>query len=453
MNSANALTHIHSLSRFPLPHHHRTQCVAPLSTSSSLRPRRRRTHRRKNTKLTSTTTTTTTPSPDGKLQTVIDLNDLSAQTSSLLHTLQYSSQSQIHKIVYSAKDAYEDLQTLITLDDDRRVIVSCRRSTVYFVGGLVVWSFVLVFVFRVLGRLGLAVRRGLSGSRNEPVVVRRDRSLGGREVVVGRSANVERNIRASSNPLSPASGTNAGVSGRIWKSRVRSHEKKLPKWWPVSVSQPGLVLNKEEYQREANRLIRVIMDNRTNGKDIMDDEIIQLRQLCRTSGVGVSIDTKNTRDYFYRASVDLVLNVCSWYVVRAPSHITSVEIDGEVAPQFVAGLAENIGLEKIHAARIVSAAVAARTRSCFLQALEMQGKHVEAKLELSKICLIHRTFPPEEFSPEMEMVARGLEKHLKVEQRELLLSMFAGVCSEESHRSATEALGLMPSPEGVGDLQ
>ncbi|KAE8077187.1 hypothetical protein FH972_015775 [Carpinus fangiana] len=449
MNSANALTHIHSLSRFPLPHHHRTQCLAPLSTSS-LRPRRRRTHRRKNHKLTSTTTTTTA-SPDGKLQTVIDLNDFSAQTSSFLHTLQHSSQSQIHKIVYSARDAYEDLQTLITLDDDRRVIVSCRRSTVYFVGGLVVWSFVLVFVLRVLGRLGLAVRRGLSGSRNGPVVVRRDRSLGGREVVVGRSANVERNTRVSSNPLSPASGTNAGVSGRILKSRVRSREKKLPKWWPVSVSQPGLVLNKEEYQREANRLIRVIMDNRTNGKDIMDDDIIQLRQLCRTSGVGVSIDTKNTRDYFYRASVDLVLNFCSW----APSHITSVEIDGEDAPQFVAGLAENIGLENIHAARIVSAAVAARTRSRFLQAwaLEMQGKHAEAKLELSKICLIHRIFPPEEFSPEMEMVARGLEKHLKVEQRELLLSMFAGVCSEESHRSATEALGLMPSPEGVGDLQ
>jgi hypothetical protein len=40
----------------------------------------------------------------------------------------------------------------------------------------------------------------------------------------------------------------------------------------------------------------------------------QLRQLCRTSGVGVTIDTKNTRDYFYRASIDLVLNVCTWYV-------------------------------------------------------------------------------------------------------------------------------------------
>ena len=32
------------------------------------------------------------------------------------------------------------------------------------------------------------------------------------------------------------------------------------------------------------------------------------------------------------------------------------------------------------------------------QALEIQGKHAEAKLELSKICLMLRIFPPEESS-------------------------------------------------------
>ncbi|KAL5851130.1 hypothetical protein ACOSQ3_006248 [Xanthoceras sorbifolium] len=47
------------------------------------------------------------------------------------------------------------------------------------------------------------------------------------------------------------------------------------------------------------------------------------------------------------------------------------------------------------------------------------------------------------FFPEMEMVARGLEKLLKVEQREFLMNMLVGVCSEESHRSAAEALGLI----------
>lgn len=50
------------------------------------------------------------------------------------------------------------------------------------------------------------------------------------------------------------------------------------------------------------------------------------------------------------------------------NHSSPVQIDGEDARQFVAGLADNIGLENTRAARIVSAAVAARTRSCFLQA-------------------------------------------------------------------------------------
>lgn len=37
----------------------------------------------------------------------------------------------------------------------------------------------------------------------------------------------------------------------------------------------------------------------------------QLRQLCRTSGVQVSIEPTNVRDSLYRASVNFVLNVCS----------------------------------------------------------------------------------------------------------------------------------------------
>lgn len=53
---------------------------------------------------------------------------------------------------------------------------------------------------------------------------------------------------------------------------------------------------------------------------------------------------------------------------RALSNSTTVEIDGEDAREFITGLADNIGLENIRAARMVSAAVAARTRSCFLQA-------------------------------------------------------------------------------------
>lgn len=81
----------------------------------------------------------------------------------------------------------------------------------------------------------------------------------------------------------------------------------------------------------------------------------------------------------------------------------------------------------------------------------MQGKHSEALMEVSKICLIHQMFPPEESSPEMEMVARGLEQHLKVEQRKFLLNMIAEVCGEASRRSVAEALGLVHSTTGSGN--
>ncbi|MCD9643708.1 hypothetical protein HAX54_031365 [Datura stramonium] len=166
-----------------------------------------------------------------------------------------------------------------------------------------------------------------------------------------------------------------------------------------------------------------------------------LRRIGRISDVKVSFDTENARDTLYRVAIDFVLNYCE----STASQSAFVLIDGEEAPNFVAGLADNVGLESTRAARMVSAAVAARTRSRFLQAwaLEIQGKHSEAMVELFKICAIHKIFPPEEFSPEMEMVARGLEKHLKVDQREFLMNSLLRVCGDGTRRSVAEALGLI----------
>ena len=45
--------------------------------------------------------------------------------------------------------------------------------------------------------------------------------------------------------------------------------------------------------------------------------------------------------------------------------------------------------------------------------------------------------------PEMEMVARSLEKHLKLEQREFLMNLLTGVCGKESKTTLAEALGLV----------
>lgn len=55
-------------------------------------------------------------------------------------------------------------------------------------------------------------------------------------------------------------------------------------------------------------------------------------------------------------------------ICRTPIYPHLILINGEDGPNFVAGLAEDIGIENVRAARIVSAAVAARMRSYFLQA-------------------------------------------------------------------------------------
>ncbi|XP_004296731.1 PREDICTED: uncharacterized protein LOC101297340 [Fragaria vesca subsp. vesca] len=428
MNSSATAT-----SLAPLPIRHRFFRKPSFSCSMPRPPNRNRRNRRRN-----PNTPTTVPTSKPAFYTSSDPENLQATFD--LNTLYYSSHSYLRYFLSSASDAVEDLQTLVSVDADRRIVVSCRPSTLRFVGNFAVATCAVVLGFRVLvGLVRLGFGSG-SGYGREKVVTRRDRSLGGKEVVVAR---VER-------PRAEEVSVTKKRESVFKKNRVRFGEK-LPQWWPTTTSQPILGVDNEEHQREANRLVRAITDNRMSGKDIMEDDIIHLRQICRVYGVRVSFDTTNTRDSLYRVSVDFVLNVCA----RAPSHSNGVEIEGEDARQFIAGLAENIGLENVRAGRIVSAAVAARTRSCFLQAwaLVMQGKHAEAVVELSKICLVWRIFPPEESSPEMEMVARGLEKHLKMDQREFLMSMLVGICSEESQKRAAEALGLVSSFKGVGDEQ
>ncbi|CAI0541190.1 unnamed protein product [Linum tenue] len=417
------------------------------SFPSSSRRRSRRSGKRK---LLQTSTSTARPS----LHLDDDL-DRAASAQSLelvldLDQLSYLASSNLRRFISSGRDAYADLSTLVSFDESRRIVFSCRKSTVRFTGMVLLCGFVFISAVRVLIGLGLAFRRSV-GFRREKVVVRRDRSLGGREVVVATAAvAMERDgarpkrkrFGVLDNPLSSLS---RAVGENDWKKYLARRQNTLPKWWPSAVSGHLLLENQEEYQREAKRLIRAITDYRTSGKDFAVDDIIQLRRICRTSGVKVSFDTTNTRDALFRASVDFVLNMCS----RNTSYESVPEIDAEDVRQFIAGLADNIGLENIRAARIVSAGVAARTHSCFLQAwaLDVQGKHSEAVMELLSICSVLHTFPPDESSPEMEMVAEGLGKHLKVEQRELLLDMFCVACScKESHRSAADALGLVLTP-------
>nr|CAD1837001.1 unnamed protein product [Ananas comosus var. bracteatus] len=321
-----------------------------------------------------------------------------------LGRLRRRSAAELRRFLDEGAEAYRDLRSAVRVERGNRVVFSCRRSSLVFVSNLLLWSFAAVLAARVLAWLGLGFR-----SR-----------WGFGDWAVGSEAKFP----------------------EISIGRRASRREELPKWWPEKVSSsPTITVGEEEFQREANRLVRAIMDNRMRGKDFKyDDMIQQLRQLCKVSGVKVSFGTENVRDSFYRTAVDFVLDACS----RAVQSINKIQINGEEPRIFISGLAHDIGLQNTRAATLIRAAVAARTRACFLQcwALEVQGKRFEALDELRKICSIHQIFPPEEQSPEMEMVASGLKRNLREDQREHLFSLYRAVCDAGNFTTAEEALGL-----------
>ncbi|XP_011073916.1 uncharacterized protein LOC105158762 [Sesamum indicum] len=388
----------------------------------------RRHHRRRLLKYSSDSTLTPTQQP-----TIFRLSDDTLQITLKppLNSLQQL-EGKLHQFLNYGREAFDDLRTVVTVDGNNGgVVISCRRSTVEFLIALLVSSLVVVTAFRGLFKL--------RENRGEVLVYKRDRSLGGREVVVGKR---ETNW-STSHKSTPLSGDNANYYQKKRKRKPlgRRRVEELPQWWPQVVNW-GLhdTGNKEEYQTMANQLIRAIMDRKMSGEDISTNDIVQLRHICKTYGVRTFITTANARDSLYRVSINFVLDYC-----ESMSNVsTSIQINGEDVREFIAGLADNIGLESAYAARMVSAAVAARTRSRILQAwaLEVQNKHSEALVELFKVCVIHRIFPPAENSPEMEMVARGLDKSLSVEQREYILNSFIDVCGKDIDQSLVEALGL-----------
>ncbi|CAN6355536.1 unnamed protein product [Urochloa humidicola] len=314
----------------------------------------------------------------------------------------------LHRLAAEADEAYRDLRYAARDVGGDRVVLTFRRSSLRFAAGALLWSLAFAVAARAL--LGMVLRawwrrgsgRGWWGGRGGggAVVRRRDRSLGGKEVVVA----------VSSSPVAAAPTSHVQEPARV--VRKRGSQAKVPDWWPevgVAVMEPRPEM--EKWATLANRLVRAIIDNRIAGRDYRYDDAIQLRQLCKISGIKVSFDTENARNSFYRAAVNFVLDDCS----RA---------------------AQDIGAAQVN--------VAARTRTCFLQcwALEIQGKRPEALDELLKICGIHKMFPPEDNSAEMEMVAAGLEKNLQVAERVHLLTLFRSVCTSGNLKSAAEALGL-----------
>lgn len=105
------------------------------------------------------------------------------------------------------------------------------------------------FVVRLA--IGFVSRWGFGGE--EKVVTRRDRSLGGREVVVGT-----REVSTSRVARSPLAASSVALPRRnLWKGNNVEKREELPDWWSIS-SNPSEVLGgeTEHLRKEAQRLVR-----------------------------------------------------------------------------------------------------------------------------------------------------------------------------------------------------
>ncbi|XP_020574023.1 uncharacterized protein LOC110020308 [Phalaenopsis equestris] len=248
--------------------------------------------------------------PDRNVEFCFDLNDLSARTLASIKRHFRSSEAKIDRFFASGVEAYNDLKTSLRVDRGSRIVFSCRRSSLQFFGNLFIWSFIAIFALRFLLWLWSFRHRWVFVGWS---VTRRDRSLGGREVVVGRRDRMReserRGFKGLVNPLSTVGGKDLRSRATLMDKKNNIQEK-LPKWWPGSIPSRVIFFAESEGQRDVNKLVKAIMDNRMSGMDYKDDDIIRLREICKTSGAKVSLDIQCTRSLF-RAAISFVLNICS----------------------------------------------------------------------------------------------------------------------------------------------
>ncbi|KAL5991009.1 hypothetical protein ACLOJK_011915 [Asimina triloba] len=187
---------------------------------------------------------------DRKIEMVIDLEDISNRAATSLQRFFRSSRKRFRDFLSCGAEAVTDLQTLVTFDRKGRLVVSCHRSSLEFFANLAILSFLAVFAVRFLAKL---VQRSRLG--NWDLVRRRDRSLAGKEVVIGRRFKRTSGFGASVNPLSHVKDLRRRSGERVSDQRKVSKRELLPSWWPSLVTMPVGTAEKD-FQREARTLIQ-----------------------------------------------------------------------------------------------------------------------------------------------------------------------------------------------------
>eukprot|EP00850_Spirogloea_muscicola_P013880 SM000096S24909 [mRNA] locus=s96:442108:445775:- [translate_table: standard] len=351
-----------------------------------------------------------------------------------------------------------------------RYVLRLRHDTLRGAGRLLAYGVLLSALLKLL--VATAKRHRWGWAEGEalfaPGVVR-DRSLGGRMVPVPRGRWQPWDSlpwRASKRPTTSSKQsqgvgpldavessrsekdlrrTGGGVASKVPRPTSSRKMAALPAWWPPLYASLPLPTSISDDRR------------RVAGQDFHDEDIVKLQELCRDSRVQVTFEAENAKEALFRAATQVAFKSATTVAIPTKVAVNSAAtgmcghrgallagLDRAECPAFLASLSKGISIEAHKAATMVNAAVAARTRSSLMQAwaLFKQNRLEEAVDELQVLASIHKLFPLDTRSAEIEMVARGLESRVTAAERRELLWMYANAGVQATKELAASALGV-----------
>lgn len=188
----------------------------------------------------------------------------------------------LHRLAFEADEAYRDLRYAVRDVGGDRVVITFRRSSLRFAAGALLWSVAFAVAARALvwvvlrawWRWGLGTEWWGGQGGDKAIVWRRDRSLGGKEVVVA----------VSSSPMAAALTSHVQEPARV--VRRREPQAKVPDWWPevgMTIVEPRLEM--EKWARLAKRLVRGEYLHKFTGSIIHKTSVFIILKLCSTNSL------------------------------------------------------------------------------------------------------------------------------------------------------------------------
>lgn len=177
--------------------------------------------------------------------------------------------------IQDGKHAWKELRSSVAVRNDKHVVISLKRSTIDFAGRTILWTVLTILFSRFLlvfaKRFRWGWEEGFSWPRNFRV---RDRSLGGKEVIVSKEVKLWEGgpvKKAFNRPVKGVSPLDTVMTtSRSEKDLQRlkmendprrfkrvQRETQLPAWWPVSHPVPTMPPEAcVQGQRDAHILLR-----------------------------------------------------------------------------------------------------------------------------------------------------------------------------------------------------